>query len=159
MGKFLVWVNWGEKTHYNYGYNHPRLDKNEKASWTAACPSLCLLSWWQTQCHHMLLAFSSKRDCVPYTCKPKWKLLALFHVKCFVMATRKGKACVAYPRTIKKAPILYITLFLWVYSLLPWHFEHINSLQHHTQCCFVKEGCNLIFLFLWVICVLSLKAC
>lgn len=80
-------------------------------------------------------------------------------VKCFVMATRKGKACVAYPRTFKKAPILYITIFLWVYSLLPRHFEHINSLQHHTQCCFVKEGCNLIFLFLWVICVLSLKAC
>lgn len=108
------------------------------------------------QLHH---AFSSKRDCVPYNRKPKWKLLALFHVKCFVMATKKGKACVAYPRTIKKAPILYITIFLWVYSLLPRHSEHINSLQHHTQCCFVKEGCNLIFLFLWVICVLSLKAC
>lgn len=110
--------------------------------------------------HH---AFPTKRDCVPYDCKPKLKLLALFHVKCFVMATRKGKACMAYPRTIRKAPILYITIFLtiqfWVYSLLPRDFEHINSLHYHTQCCFVKEGCNLIFLFLWVICVLSLKAC
>lgn len=150
MGQFLVWVNWGEKTHYNYGYNHPRLDKSEKASWTPAAPSLCLLSWWQAQCHQMLLASHTMPSPPRTTVCPTTASQNESFLPCFMSSVfwrhKKRQGCVAYPRTIKKASILNITIFLWVSRLLPRHFEHINSLHYHTQCCFVKKGCcNLIF--------------
>lgn len=120
------------------------------------------------QCHQMLLSSrtmpSPPRETVcPTTLNQNKSFLPCFMSSVLWWQQEKARLVWLTPRTIRKAPILYLTIFLtiqfWVYSRLPRDFEHINSLHYHTQCCFVKEGCNLIFLFLWVICVLSLKAC